>query len=116
MPFAYNGYCFETPEKALDAFRQDFPILSDVASLSLASSSVTGSGLISFTVNHRVWTSTTVTARTGTVQLSSCTDSMGVPPSPFVFSSEDATAVGIAIATLWLSVGVLKFLWDRHFH
>lgn len=34
--------------------------------------------------------------------------------SPFAMTVQDAHSIGIAIASLWVTVGVLKFFWARH--
>jgi hypothetical protein len=114
MGFAYQGYCYQDAPKANEAFQQTFPLI-DVNITYLVSSSITGSGLITYNLLTRPMTSNTLSSRTGTLQLSSCTESLGIQPSPFVMTQSDALSVGVAIATLWLVVGVLKHLSARHF-
>lgn len=74
MPFAYAGHCYSTTGEALEAFQNSFPVWGDVNVTALASGSINGSGLISYSVLTRPIASNTVSSRTGTLQLATCSE------------------------------------------
>lgn len=73
MPYAWNGTCYETPEKALDGFALDVP-RSDGGGLVAFTQAPTidGVGLITWSIAHRPLNDDAATVRTGTTQLQSC--------------------------------------------
>jgi hypothetical protein len=72
MPYAHAGHCYATTGEALEAFQKSFPVWGDANVTALASSSVNASGLLTYSVLTRPITSNTVSSRTGTLQLASC--------------------------------------------
>lgn len=74
MPFAFQGVCYATGAEALEAFAFKFPLIGDANWTAHVSSSINTTGLISYSVLTRPITSNTVSSRTGTLQLVSCTE------------------------------------------
>jgi hypothetical protein len=74
MGYAFAGTCHETAGDALVAFNKSFPVWGDVNVTALSSSSVTGGGLLSYSVLTRPISTNVVASRTGTLQLSACSD------------------------------------------
>lgn len=80
MPYGFAGACYATTGEALEAFQKSFPLLGDVNWTGHVSSSITATGLINYSVLTRPITSNTLSSRTGTFQLASCSE---VDLSPF---------------------------------
>lgn len=72
MPFAYAGHCYATTGEALEAFQVSFPRWGDVNVVGHVSSSIDGAGVLSYSVLTRPIASNTVSSRTGTIQLATC--------------------------------------------
>lgn len=72
MPFGYAGHCYATAGEALENFQKSFPVWGDANVTALVSSSINVSGLISYSVLTRPITTNTVSSRTGTLQLATC--------------------------------------------
>lgn len=85
MPFAVQGQCYATPAEALAGFQLLYPMFGDANYVAHSASSITASGLLSYTVLQRPITGNTVTSRTGTMQLTQCTVSE-VPFDPVAAS------------------------------
>lgn len=102
MPFGYAGHCYATTGEALEAFQVSFPVWGDVNVTGHVSSSINATGLLSYSVLTRPITSNTVTSRTGTIQLASCS---AVDAPQF-----DATAAGGVFAFFFLGVAGAWFL------
>lgn len=97
MPYAFNGRCYETTAEGLKAFQVSFPRVDGTATEALNSSSINATGLVTFSIAHRPLTTNTVTARTGTLQLTACTDSY-VNQFEALAIQDIAVGIGIALA------------------
>lgn len=72
MPFGYAGHCYATTVEALEAFQKSFPVWGDINVTAMVSSTINGTGLISYSVLTRPIATNTVSSRTGTLQLMPC--------------------------------------------
>lgn len=72
MPFAYAGHCYETIGEALEAFQVSFPRWGDVNVVGHVSSSIDMAGVLSYSVLTRPIAGNTLSSRTGTIQLATC--------------------------------------------
>ncbi len=73
MPYSFKGVCYSSRSLAFDAFKKEFPILDSGGFGYLISATVNPSGLITYSVGHRLWTSNSFNIRAGTSQLTVCT-------------------------------------------
>lgn len=102
MPYAFTGHCYATTAEALEAFQKGFPVFGDTTWVWHTSSSINATGAITYTVNTKPTTTNTVNARTGTIQLASCS----VVDAP-VF---DPVAAGGVFAFFFLGVAGTWYL------
>jgi hypothetical protein len=74
MGYAWNQVCYNDTAGALDAFARDIPT-ADAAGINsfTAAPSISGSGLITWSISNRPLSGTAATTRTGTTQLLTCT-------------------------------------------
>jgi len=77
MGYAWNGICYPDTTKALEAFALDVPS-SDAAGINSFQSapSISGAGLITWSISNRPLSGTSATTRNGTTQLQSCAESV----------------------------------------
>lgn len=77
MGYAWNGICYPDANTAKDAFALDVPA-SNPSGINAftAAPTVSGSGLITWSISNRPLTGTAATVRTGTTQLQTCTESV----------------------------------------
>lgn len=68
----YAGHCYATTEEALEAFQKSFPVLGDTNWQWHNSSSISATGLITYSVTTKPTTTNTTSTRSGTMQLSTC--------------------------------------------
>lgn len=101
MQTAYAGHCYATESEALAAFQTSFPKLGDVNWTAHVSSSINGTGLLSYSVLTRPITSNTVSSRTGTIQLPSC--------DPVDVAEFDPAAAGGVFSFFFLGVAGLWY-------
>lgn len=74
MGYAWNGACFPDTATALAEFINDVPSVSPTGINSFtAVPTISGTGLISWSISNRPLNSTTADTRTGTTQLLTCT-------------------------------------------
>lgn len=88
MPFGYGGHCYETTAEALEAFQVTFPLFGDAQWQWHNSSTISGGGLITYSVTQKPSTTNTTTVRSGTIQLTACT-------TPDVAKFDPAAAGGV---------------------
>ncbi len=74
MAFAYSGICYQSPEAALSAFVKDIP-KADPSGINTFASlpSITGTGQISWSINHQAFSGDVRVTRSGIMQLPACT-------------------------------------------
>lgn len=74
MGYAWDGVCYQDTASALNAFRDAVPQAGDTGITTFtAQPTISGTGLITWSISHRPLTGTAATTRTGTTQLPSCT-------------------------------------------
>lgn len=74
MGYAWSGVCYATTTAALEAFKLDVPQVDPVGITAFtAAPTISGTGLITWSISHRPLTGTAATTRTGTTQLQTCT-------------------------------------------
>lgn len=75
MGYAWGGVCHQDTASALGAFTVSMAN-GDAAGITsfTAAPTISGSGLVTWSISHRPLTGTTATTRTGTTQLLTCTD------------------------------------------
>lgn len=73
MGYAWNGVCFQTTDAALSAFAEQVPS-ADTQGINAftVAPTISGSGLISWSISNRPLSADLATVRTGTVQLLPC--------------------------------------------
>lgn len=103
MPFATAGKCWGTTAEALTAWQKSFPIFGDVNWQWHNSSSISSSGLITYSISQKPTTTNTVSARTGTMQLTACS---AVDETP----AFDPVAAGGVFAFFFLGVAGTWYL------
>lgn len=75
MGYAWSGGCYPDTATALAQFAKDVPSADAVGIISFtAAPTISGTGLITWSISQRPLTGTTATTRTGTTQLMSCTE------------------------------------------
>lgn len=75
MGRVWNGICYQDEASALAAFTRDLTTGDAVGITTFtAAPTISGSGLITWSISHRPLTGNAATTRTGTTQLLSCTD------------------------------------------
>jgi len=75
MGYAWNGTCFQDTAAALDAFAEQVPSVSAAGINAFSGApTISGSGLISWSIVNRPLTTTDATTRTGTTQLLNCSN------------------------------------------
>lgn len=82
MGYAWNGVCYQDINSARDAFAEQVPRVDGTAITAFtAAPTISGTGLITWSISHRPLNGTTATTRTGTTQLQTCTtESLGQFP------------------------------------
>lgn len=75
MGYAWNSVCYPDTASALAAFAKQVPS-SNASGINAftAQPSISGSGLITWSISNRPLNGTTATTRTGTTQLQTCTE------------------------------------------
>jgi len=74
MGYAWNGVCYQDTSSALAAFAKAVPSVSPSGiNAFTAAPSISGAGLISWSISNRPLNDTAATTRTGTTQLQTCT-------------------------------------------
>lgn len=74
MGYAWNGICYQDTAAARDAFAEQIPSSAGNAINSFNTTpSISGTGLITWSISNRPLTTTAATTRTGTTQLQACT-------------------------------------------
>lgn len=99
MPYSFSGRCYENPAEALKAFRHHFPQVDGEGIATLDASSISDTGLISYTVQSRTWATGGQNTNTTTVQLPSCTESYISQFEPFAMQ-DIAVTTGFFFAFL----------------
>jgi len=82
MGYAWQGKCFDTTTAALEAFALSVPSV-DAATINTFAGvpTISGTGLITWSISNRPLTGTAATTRTGTTQLPFCSpDSISTLP------------------------------------
>ncbi len=102
MQLGFAGQCYATNAEALAAFQKSFPKWGDVNVTAHTSSSISATGLVTYSVLTRPITGNTVSSRTGTLQLVGC-DPVDAP----VF---DPVAAGGVFAFFFLGVAGTWYL------
>lgn len=75
MPYIWNGVCYQDTTSVLDAFARSVPSVDAMGINSFtAAPTINGTGLITWSISNRPLTGTTATTRTGTTQLTSCSN------------------------------------------
>lgn len=76
MGFLWNGRCYQDGASALQAFRASLTN-GDSGGITTFSQppTIDSAGVVSWSISHRSFTSNSVSTRTGTTQLGSCTQS-----------------------------------------
>lgn len=110
MPYSYSGVCYADAPKALEAFRADFPFNDPYALITHVSSSVTTTGLISYTANHRLWGNNTLSSRTGTIQLPSCATVTAKEFDPVTASGAFILFFSAVVSIFWLTKNISLIL------
>lgn len=74
MGYAWNGICYQDTAAALSAFAEQIPasVGGSINSFT-ANPTISGTGLITWSISNRPLTTTDATTRTGTTQLQACT-------------------------------------------
>lgn len=73
MGYAWSGKCYQDTASALAAFSKDVPSANPSGiNAFTAAPTISGAGLISWSISNRPLNSNTATIRTGTTQLQSC--------------------------------------------
>lgn len=101
MPNAYNGQCYATCAEAHQAFIKQFPYLDGMGFLSYVSSSVNASCVLTYSLNHRPWTTNTLSSRTGTATLPACSTPDITPFDPVAAGALFAFFFA-SVVSLWL--------------
>lgn len=71
----WNGRCYQDEASALVAFTRDIPSADAAGIITFtAAPTISGTGLITWSISHRPLTGSSATVRNGTTQLLSCTD------------------------------------------
>lgn len=74
MAFAWAGGCYETPEEAIAAFAKDVPTADATGINSFTQPpTIDPSGLITWSIANRSFSTNKTLIRTGTTQLQTCT-------------------------------------------
>lgn len=74
MGYAFAGVCYQDTASALSAFRDAVPQAGDSGITTFtAQPTISGTGLITWSISYRPLTGTAATTRTGTTQLPTCT-------------------------------------------
>lgn len=75
MGYAWNGVCYQDTASALANFSRDM-ISGNASGINTFTSAptISGTGLITWSISNRPLNTTTATTRTGTTQLLACTD------------------------------------------
>lgn len=75
MGRVWNGRCYQDEASALSAFVRDLTTGDAVGITTFtAAPTISGSGLVTWSISHRPLTGTAATTRTGTTQLLSCSE------------------------------------------
>lgn len=82
MGYAWNGVCHPTTAAALAAFSTSVPS-SNASGINTFTSAptISGSGLVTWSISNRTFNGTTAITRTGTTQLLTCTESDTLLPT-----------------------------------
>jgi len=75
MPSAFNGKCYDTPQLALAAFQESFPVMTASTMTTHTSSSISGDpGVITYSLNVRNYSASGANFNVinATTQLGSC--------------------------------------------
>lgn len=76
MGYAFNRVCYDTTAGALEAFIKQVPNVDPVGITTFtALPTISGVGVISWSISHRPLTGTAATTRTGTTALPQCSSS-----------------------------------------
>lgn len=87
MGYSWGGHCHQDTAAALNKFKVDMTA-GDAAGITTftAQPSISGTGLVTWSISHRPLTTTAATTRTGTTQLQTCTEGLDQwPLSSIVF-------------------------------
>lgn len=75
MGYAWNGTCYPDTATALANFAKDVPTANPTGiNAFTAAPTISGTGLITWSISNRPLNGTTATTRTGTTQLQTCTE------------------------------------------
>ena len=75
MGRVWNGSCYQSEADALTAFKLDLTTADAAGIVTFtAAPTISGTGLVTWSISHRPLTSTAATTRTGTTQLLSCAE------------------------------------------
>ncbi len=99
MPYSFSGRCYENTAEVLKAFRHHFPQADGEGIATLEASSISESGLISYTIQSRTWATGLQYTNSTTVQLPVCTESYINLFEPFAIQ-DVAIAIGLIFAFL----------------
>lgn len=99
MPYSFSGRCYENADEVLKAFRHHFPQVDGEGVVSLDSSSISETGLITYTIQSRTWATGSQNTNSSTVQLPSCNESYINKFEPFAMQ-DIAVTTGFFFAFL----------------
>ncbi len=72
MGYAWDGVCYATSAKALNAFTASVPQAGDTGVVTLNSAVINGAGLVSWSIDHYAFADGAAVTQTGTTQLPAC--------------------------------------------
>lgn len=112
MGYAFAPYCYETTAEALAAFQKQFPSIGDINYVGHVSSSISPAGVISYSLETRPIASNTVSSRTGSFTLSSCSPADApvttVAPEDVLFVFTWGMGAILAVWALGAAIGAAK--------
>jgi hypothetical protein len=112
MGFAFAPYCYETATDALAAFQKSFPSFGDVNYVGHVASSIDAGGTLTYSLQALEIASNTLSSRTGTFTLASCSPAdapvTSVDPVDVLFVLTWGAGVILAIWALGAAIGAAK--------
>jgi len=87
MPYGYAGHCYETTGEALETFQKSFPVMGDTVWVWHTSSSISASGLITYSLISKPTTTNTTATRMASPAGQSPRPGLNNAPAPVVQSS-----------------------------
>lgn len=99
--FEYAGHCYAQVD-ALLAFQNQYPIIGETNYTAHVSSSISGAGVVTYSLLTRSITNNTLSSRTGTIQLLTC-------PKADALNSQDV------LESFGWGFGVVILMWSFGF-